>query len=50
MYNLHSTLLLFYLILKFAISRVTWLAQLVEYATLDLWIMSSSPILGMEPT
>ena len=27
-----------------------WLAQLVEHATLDLRVVSSSPTLGMEPT
>ena len=27
-----------------------WLAQSGEHATLDLRVVSSSPILGMEPT
>ena len=31
-------------------SRDTWVAQSVEYVTLDLGVMSSSPTLGMEPT
>ena len=30
--------------------RGTWLAQSVEHATLDLWVMSLSPTLGVEIT
>ena len=30
--------------------RGTWLAQMVEHATLDLGVMSLSPVLGIEPT
>ena len=30
--------------------RGAWLAQLVEYATLDLGVMSLSPMLGVETT
>lgn len=30
--------------------RDTWLAQLVEHATLDLGVMGSSPVLGVEIT
>ena len=28
----------------------TWLAQSVEHATIDLWVINSSPPLGVEPT
>lgn len=28
--------------------RGAWLAQSEEYATLDLWVMSSGPMLGAE--
>ena len=28
----------------------TWLAQLIKYAILDLSVMSSNPMLGVEPT
>ena len=31
-------------------SKGTWLAQSVEHPTLDLWVVSSSPMLGMVPT
>ena len=27
-----------------------WLAQLVEHVTLELWVVSSSPMLGVEIT
>ena len=37
-------------VLKSSALRITWLAQLVEYPTLDLRVMSSSPMLGMEAT
>ena len=30
--------------------RGTWLAQLGEYVTLDLWVVSLSPTLGVELT
>lgn len=31
-------------------SRRTWLAQSVEHMTLHLWVMSSSPTMGVELT
>jgi len=32
------------------LSRGTWLAQSAEHATLDLTVLSSSPMLGVEIT
>lgn len=28
----------------------TWLAQSIKYVTLDLWVLTSSPMLGGKPT
>ena len=36
--------------LKFVYSWGSWLAQLVEHVTLDLWVLSLSPMSGVEPT
>ena len=38
------------LLLKISLCRDAWLAQLRERATHDLWVTSSSPMLGMKPT
>ena len=35
---------------KFSISRGTWLAPSVEFGILDLGVVSSSPMLEVEPT
>lgn len=36
--------------LKIRNTRGAWLAQAMEHATLDLWVISWSPMLGVEIT